>query len=376
MARPFVKKPQTCPPIPAEIFNMNSYDTVDEKVALEEESSPNFQTGITTLTGQPVSLKVYISFSGGDLEFRIYELIRRARSHSWHEGGNHIRNILDLFLIQSTNADYWCLVQRPALQNLNQLQQIFPTGRVPSQLAKSILKQVLLGLDFLHRKCGIVHTDIKNENIMEGLSDMSLYKQFVLTELAQPSSRKFVNGHPIYTSRFFLGTNLVGKAVISEFRNAMRGDHPHNVLCGTDYYRAPEVMFQADWTYPIDIWSFGITVRDFLFDHTPRKDYVGDECQCQHHYDADKQVAEMVRLLGPPPADFLKPGSKALDYFDPSGKLKSDKFNLEKRTFESAETMMEEGEKALFLDFIRGMIQWRPEDRKTAAELLKRPLVE
>ncbi|KAJ5730334.1 CMGC protein kinase [Penicillium malachiteum] len=140
-------------------------------------------------------------------------------------------------------------------------------------------------------------------------------------------------------------------------------------------------MFLADGTYPIDIWSFGITAwmivqGDFLFEHCLRRDY-GEECQfvCPCHYDADRQFADIVRLLGPPPADILKPRSKALDYFDPTGKLKSDKFNVEKRTFESAETIMDEDseEKALFLDFIHGMIQWRPEDRKIAAELLKDP---
>ncbi|KAJ6014918.1 CMGC protein kinase [Penicillium herquei] len=211
---------------------------------------------------------------------------------------------------------------------------------------------------------------------MEGLSDLNLYQQFVLTELAHPSARKFVKGHPIYMSRFLLGTNSFEKAVISEFRAAKRGDHTHNIYCGTDYYRAPEVMFQSDWTYPIDIWRFGITAwmlvqGDFLFDHCIRKDYGGEECQCQCLYDADRQFAEIVRLLGPPPADILKPESKTLDYFEPSGKLKSDKFDVEKRTFESAETLMDEEEKVLFLDFMRGMIQWRPEDRKTAAELLK-----
>jgi serine/threonine protein kinase len=30
-------------------------------------------------------------------------------------------------------------------------------------------------------------------------------------------------------------------------------------------------------------------------------------------------------------------------------------------------------EKELFLDFIRSMLRWRPEDRKSATELLKHP---
>lgn len=45
----------------------------------------------------------------------------------------------------------------------------------------------------------------------------------------------------------------------------------------------------------------------------------------------------------------------------------------EQRSFEMAETVFRAEEKPLFLDFIRGMVQWRPEDRKTAKELLEDP---
>jgi serine/threonine protein kinase len=35
--------------------------------------------------------------------------------------------------------------------------------------------------------------------------------------------------------------------------------------------------------------------------------------------------------------------------------------------------VLEGEEKELFLDFIRSMLRWRPEDRKSATELLKHP---
>lgn len=37
---------------------------------------------------------------------------------------------------------------------------------VPIHAVKWIMKQVLLGVDYLHRQCGIIHTDIKPENIL------------------------------------------------------------------------------------------------------------------------------------------------------------------------------------------------------------------
>jgi serine/threonine protein kinase len=44
------------------------------------------------------------------------------------------------------------------------------------------------------------------------------------------------------------------------------------------------------------------------------------------------------------------------------------KISLEERV-----SVLEGEEKELFLDFIRSMLRWRPEDRKSATELLKHP---
>ncbi|KAG9690925.1 serine/threonine protein kinase, CMGC family, partial [Aureobasidium melanogenum] len=39
-------------------------------------------------------------------------------------------------------------------------------------LVKQITKQVLLGLDYLHRECGIIHTDLKPENVLIEIGDV------------------------------------------------------------------------------------------------------------------------------------------------------------------------------------------------------------
>ena len=40
-------------------------------------------------------------------------------------------------------------------------------------------------------------------------------------------------------------------------------------------------------------------------------------------------------------------------------------------SLEESETRLQGENKEVFLDFMRGMLQWRPEDRKTAKELLE-----
>ena len=50
---------------------------------------------------------------------------------------------------------------------------IHPQNRgVPEHIVKQISKQVLLGLDYLHSHCGVIHTDLKPENVLICIEDV------------------------------------------------------------------------------------------------------------------------------------------------------------------------------------------------------------
>lgn len=50
-------------------------------------------------------------------------------------------------------------------------------------LVQQITKQVLLGLDYLHRECGIIHTDLKPENVLIEIGDVEqIVKTYVKDE--------------------------------------------------------------------------------------------------------------------------------------------------------------------------------------------------
>ncbi|KAG8966299.1 serine/threonine protein kinase, CMGC group [Tulasnella sp. 419] len=57
---------------------------------------------------------------------------------------------------------------------------------VPKTIVKTIAKQVLLGLDYLHTECRLVHTDLKPENILIALPDVEEVVRMEL--LAIPTS--------------------------------------------------------------------------------------------------------------------------------------------------------------------------------------------
>lgn len=43
--------------------------------------------------------------------------------------------------------------------------------QLPMNLCRRLAKQVLIGLDYLHRICGVIHTDLKPENVLLCLSE-------------------------------------------------------------------------------------------------------------------------------------------------------------------------------------------------------------
>ena len=64
---------------------------------------------------------------------------------------------------------------------------------IPMPLVKQITKQVLLGLDYLHRECGIIHTDLKPENVLIEIGDVEqIVKTYVKDEPKKKDSEDSV----------------------------------------------------------------------------------------------------------------------------------------------------------------------------------------
>ncbi|XP_066997426.2 SRSF protein kinase 3 isoform X2 [Anabrus simplex] len=74
--------------------------------------------------------------------------------------------LLDDFKISGVNGTHVCMVFEVLGHNLLKLIIRSNYQGIPLQNVKSIVRQVLEGLDYLHTKCKIIHTDIKPENIL------------------------------------------------------------------------------------------------------------------------------------------------------------------------------------------------------------------
>ncbi|RMZ11506.1 hypothetical protein D0860_03379 [Hortaea werneckii] len=154
------------------------------------------------------------------------------------------------------------------------------------------------------------------------LDDDSLLPAFEQAEASDPSARKVIDDtRAIYGSRK-LGLPkdaLWGQLVLCDFGEARIGPGPHRGLIQPDLYHAPEVLFEMGWDSSADIWSVGVMWKN-------------------------------ARGVGVPPPEVM--------------------------SLERAETVLEGEEKERFLSFVRSMLKWVPEERRSAEELLRDPWLE
>ena len=90
--------------------------------------------------------------------------------------------------------------------------------------------EVLLGLEHLHSKLGVIYRDLKPENILVD-----------------------ANGH----------------IKLTDFGLSKEGLKKTNSFCGTPEYLAPEVIEHKGHTHLVDYWTFGCLIYEMLMSHPP-----------------------------------------------------------------------------------------------------------
>ncbi|KAG0681259.1 serine/threonine protein kinase, CMGC group [Pichia californica] len=89
-----------------------------------------------------------------------------------HPGHQYLIKLLDYFDHEGVNGTHICIVFEVLGENLLGLIRRYKHKGLPIMFVKQIAKEILLAVDFLHRKCGIIHTDIKPENILIGIHEV------------------------------------------------------------------------------------------------------------------------------------------------------------------------------------------------------------
>ncbi|PNS14104.1 hypothetical protein CAC42_6617 [Sphaceloma murrayae] len=307
-----------------------------------------------------------------------------------HPGGSMIRSLHDTFEIQGPSGEHQCLVLEPMFMSM--LEMMRPSGEpLPLPLLKACVRRILKGLDFLHSEAGVVHTgegsntgydlprltdsptDLKTDNIMLSIDDESMLDRFVEAEKTAPSPCKVIDStRAIYASRPLpkpLKGQSYGVPMLCDFGEARIGlSHSTRPRVQPDIYRAPEVMFEMPWGPPVDIWNLAGLIWD-LFENEHLFGGVFDE---DGVHDPFLHLAMITGLLGPAPPEFVTRSETTDQCFDSQGRwIAHEHAPVPRESLEDREHRLEGLSQEVFLDFIRAMLQWLPEKRLTAKQLLE-----
>jgi hypothetical protein len=97
--------------------------------------------------------------------------------------------------------------------------------------------------------------DIQEGNIMIGVDDDTIFKNFVQEELAEPSLRKIDGDSIIYVTRQVEIPDNPSHFILCDFGDAQSGEETYIGEVMPDLYRAPEIVLGIEWNEKIDIWS-------------------------------------------------------------------------------------------------------------------------
>uniref|UniRef100_A0AAQ4QK32 non-specific serine/threonine protein kinase n=1 Tax=Gasterosteus aculeatus aculeatus TaxID=481459 RepID=A0AAQ4QK32_GASAC len=341
-----------------------------------------------------------------------------------------IVHLIDDFRIAGANGDHVCMVLEVLGHQL--LRWIIKSkySGLPLACVRSILTQVLQGLDYLHTKCKIIHTDIKPENILLRVDDVYVQKLAANTKLWQlpaSPSHVFVCGSRwllylciidfiapcIHTAAFHQGhiCPVFSSTTLSPrlWRSPSMNQRPSGVLIvhvpldllkpqnadkilikiadlgnacwvhkhftediQTCQYRSVEVLIGAHYDTAADIWStacmaFELATGDYLFDPQSGASFSREE----------DHIAHIIELLGSLPSQFAVSGRNSKRYFNHKGQLrhisKLKPWSLFEILLEKYGWPREEASK--FSSFLLTMLELLPEERATAAQCLKHPWI-
>ena len=157
---------------------------------------------------------------------------------------------------------------------------------------------------------------------------------------------------------------------ICDIGNACWFNYHFSTIIQTRQYRSPEVLIGVNYNETSDIWSlacmvFELVTGDFLFQPEKGQTFTKN----------DDHVAKFIQTLGKMPKNFAKRGEYYNKFFTKEGKMrrvKDIKYIPLKEIFVKKYHFKENEAQAL-TDFLLPMLEFYPERRATARDLLRHP---
>ncbi|RAL06531.1 serine/threonine-protein kinase [Aspergillus homomorphus CBS 101889] len=257
----------------------------------------------------------------------------------------HLVPALDIFLDPLSRKLHICMEYMDG--NLYQLMKARDHKPLDQKHVKSILFQILSGLDHIHAH-HFFHRDIKPENILVSTSapNDSTFSRY--SNLVTPPSTP-----PTYTVK------------IADFGLA-RETHsklPYTTYVSTRWYRAPEVLLRAgEYSAPVDMWAIGAMAVEIA---TLKPLFPGGN-------EVD-QVWRVCEIMGSPGNWYSKSGGKlgGGEWREGSRLAQKLGFTFPKMAPRSMESILQAPQWPVALSqFVTWCLMWDPKNRPTSTQAL------
>ncbi|KAK5121692.1 hypothetical protein LTR85_004864 [Meristemomyces frigidus] len=329
-----------------------------------------------------VALKVAISNYSRNSETAMQKELETLKhiklANPEHQGYQLVRTLLESFTLPGPSGDHLCIVLQPLRESIARLRHSFEDGKFPVELLAILAEPLLQGLDYLHRECHVVHTDLKADNIMmsfpEG-SEQETLLQHETYERTEPLPQKISPDRTIYLPHNYFGpqdiTQGVGRPVITDFDLAIRCNEretfEHDIQ--PQGMQAPEVVLGLPWDHSAEIWNLAVVFCDLLEGCSP---FVKDKAE---PYKDRAYMARMISYLGEPPASMTRQRRRNTDLFEVDGNFAYPEEVGQEQTLDTFFADIEEEERELLVPFLMRMLKWMPQERATAQGLLEDPFL-
>lgn len=227
-----------------------------------------------------VAVKISVAETEYNGDTRELQTLKVLASH--HPRPKHTVHMLDDFDLTGPNGTHKCLVYELLGPNVPDIIDAnCPDGRLPGKLAKTIAKQCLIGLDSLHqRKIG--HGDLHTRNLafampyIDNLTEERFIEMLGKPEVGYVQKRDgkcLEAGVPEYVvkpaSYGNHSWNLAQDVKIIDFGESFLHTAPPETLHTPLSLRAPEVIFQDNIDYRVDLWSMGCMLFELFVGQPP-----------------------------------------------------------------------------------------------------------